>query len=129
MVRYKHASTILRSIDIQNSLKFYKTVFNFEIDYISGNPPVYAVIFKDEVYFHLSNEKVLPCLNQNSCVFMIVDAIDEIYEKCVNEEVRMINPLELRDHGQGVVLKEFTIMDIDGNTLRIGELRQGENSN
>lgn len=129
MSRFNHSAVILRSNNIQKSIDFYKNIFNFSIDYISGNPINYAVVFRDEVYIHITNEKTLPYLTHISSVFIVIEGITEVYEKCVSEKTEILNSLELQNHGQGVILKEFTIKDPDGNTLRIGELIRENQSN
>ena len=84
---------------------------------------------KKKTSLPITNEKTLPYLKHNSSVFMVIDDITEVCEKCISEKTDIINPLELLDHGPGVILKEFTLKDPGGNTLRIGELIQENESN
>lgn len=122
MTTFEYTGTILKSEDIRKSVDFYKTLLNFSVDYISGDPPNYAVIYKDNVYLHLSNDKTLPYLAQVSCAFIIVKGINQIYNEVLRNKCTLIYQLKHQDHGQGVKMVEFTFRDIDGNVLRISEL-------
>ncbi len=122
MIKYNHTASILKAENILELVNFYKEVLGFTTDYLSGDPINYAVVARDNVFVHISNGKTLPYLSSSGYIFIIVEGIKEIYKNALKSKVEVISQLEKRNHGQDVLLDEFTMRDIEGNILRIGEL-------
>jgi predicted enzyme related to lactoylglutathione lyase len=108
--------------DVSRATSFYERVLGFGLEYIDGEPPEYAVVFRDEVYIHLSLSNH-PSFNPGGGrAFVAVSGVGHLWERVRSEAGESIcEPLEERDYGQGVRFRVFAIQDIDGNILRIGE--------
>lgn len=120
-IRYNHIAPQFIVKDIAKSVEFYSEILGFGVDYLSGSPPNYAVVFRDEVYIHLCIEKVLGYDIGPGGAFIVVNGIDEIWKNIQNKNIEIVSPLANRDYGFNVHFKVFTICDLDQNVLRIGE--------
>jgi predicted enzyme related to lactoylglutathione lyase len=107
--------------DISRSLDFYKNVLGFGVDYLSGSPPAYAVVYRDEVYIHLCLPAAQNSNPGTSAVFIAVNGVEELWNRVKNEGIEIIDQLAEKDYGQKVCFRVFTIKDPDKNILRIGE--------
>ncbi len=122
MVKVEHSSTILKAANIPEAVYFYKNIMGFDIDYISGDPPNYAVVKRDEVYLHISNQNTLPWLVNESCSFIVTKGVNQLYIRVEEAGVEILETLTIQNHGAGVIINEFVMKDMSGNVLRIGEL-------
>jgi hypothetical protein len=93
----------------------------FGIDYLSGSPPDYAVVFRDKVYIHLCHQKVVDYNLGQGAVFVVVSSVEKIWQEVQSFGSEVIDPIADQDYRQGVRFKVFTIKDLDENILRIGE--------
>ena len=121
-VRFNHVGPQFAVDDVQQAVGFYAAALGFKLDYLDGEPPHYAVVFRDEVYIHLSLSND-PGFNPGSGrAFIAVSGVEYLWEqvRSVAEE-SICESLEDRDYGHGVRFKGFAIRDPDGNILRIAE--------
>ena len=122
MTRFNHIGPTLAVRDVPAGIAFFAKVLDFGIDYLGGDPPEYAVVFRDEVYIHLSvpDEPVFPA--GSGRVLIVVSEIEPVWEKVVSVYPEsVIDSLADCDWGLEVRFKAFTMVDLDGNTLRIAE--------
>ncbi|MCP4903135.1 MAG: hypothetical protein GY906_39745 [bacterium] len=126
-LRFNHVGPQFKVKDVADAVAFYSTALGFEVDYFSGDPPSYAVVFRDEVYVHLCSGDDWAKGLGPSAAFIAVKGIAELWEH-VEEfaDIEMIYPLDDRDYGDEVRFSDFAIADLDGNILRIGEPIKGE---
>ena len=118
---YNHNAPQFAVINVTDSINFYSEILGFKVDYLSGSPPNYAVVFRDEVYIHLCLKETQNYNIGPGSVFIVVNGIEKIWEKIQNNHVEIISPLANKDYGSGVKFRVFTIYDLDKNVLRIGE--------
>lgn len=121
-VRFNHMGPQFAVDDVSKSVGFYAAALGFGLDYLDGDPPHYAVVFRDEVYFHLSHPEPPLFIRGAGRAFVAVSGIDAIWERVQSEAPNaIVRPLEDLDYGQEVRFRVFAVADPSGNTLRIGE--------
>jgi predicted enzyme related to lactoylglutathione lyase len=120
-IRFNHSAAQFVVQDVAKSVDFYSEILDFDIDYISGSPPHYAVVFRDDVYIHLCVQDVQNFKIGPGCAFVAVDGVDEFWENIQHKNVEIIFPLANQDYGSAVHFRVFVIYDLDKNVLRIGE--------
>jgi len=120
-IRYNHCAPQFIVQNVTDAIEFYSKILGFNVDYLSGSPPEYAVVFRDEVYIHLCNPEAHELNPQSGSVFISVTGIEEIWKQVVSLDVKIIKQLSDEDYGSGVKFKTFIIEDPDQNILRIGE--------
>jgi len=91
----------------------------FSIDYLSGSPPSYEVVYRDDVYIQLSLQETPGFELGPGCAFISVTGVEEIWERVQKNNVDIIIPLANQDYGSAVHFRVFTIYDLDKNVLRI----------
>lgn len=121
-VRFSHISPQFFVDDVGKSVGFYAAVLGFGLDYLDGEPPHYAVVFRDEVYIHLSRPDPSKFEFGAGRAFVSVAGVDEVWERARSEAPdSIVQSLEALDYGHEVRFKVFSVVDPAGNTLRIGE--------
>ena len=121
-VRFNHMGPQFAVDDVGQSVGFYAAVLGFGLDYLDGEPPHYAVVFRDEVYIHLSQPEPPLFTPGAGRAFVAVSGIDVIWERARSEAPdAIVQPLEDLDYGLKVRFRVFAVADPSGNTLRIGE--------
>lgn len=109
---------VLASLNIAKTVAFYKNQLGFDkLGYMDEN---YAVIARDkvEIHFWKCNDKIHP---ENTSCYVFVQDIDTFYEEMKAAGVVHPNgPLEDKPYG----IKEFAILDQDGNLIKFGEYLQ-----
>lgn len=121
-VRFNHISPQFFVDDVGKSVGFYAAVLGFGLDYLDGEPPHYAVVFRDEVYIHLSQPDSSKIEIGAARAFVSVSGVEAVWERARSEAPdSIVQPLEALDYGHDVRFKVFSIADPAGNTLRIGE--------
>jgi catechol 2,3-dioxygenase-like lactoylglutathione lyase family enzyme len=120
-IRFNHCGPQFIVQDVAKSIDFYSKVLGFSIDYLSGSPPSYAVVYRDDVYIHLSLQELQDFKLGPGCAFIAVTGVEEIWKKFQKNNVDIIFPLANQDYGSAVHFSVFTIYDLDKNVLRIGK--------
>jgi len=121
-VRFNHIGPQFSVEDVERAVGFYATVLGFSLDYLDGEPAHYAVVFRDEVYIHLSNPEPPKFEFGAGRAFVSVSGVDAVWERARSEAPdSIVQPLEALDYGHEVRFKVFSLADPAGNTLRIGE--------
>jgi len=121
MQEYNLAIPILPSRNIEDTLAFYRR-FGFDGD-IWGAPHFYAILTRDTVEIHFFTKSDLDPNSTAACCYIRVLDVDEIYREFVNVGLanggtpRIYN-LENKPWG----MREFSIVDPDGNLIRIGQI-------
>ena len=121
-ISFNHVGPHFAVRDMGRAKSFYQTVLGFGLDYLNGEPPQYAVVFRDEVYIHLSLSKDPEFTPGSGRAFIAVSGVEYLWEQVGSAAKDSIcKSLEDRDYGHGVRFREFAIRDPDGNILRIAE--------
>lgn len=113
---FQNIAPILPALDINRAAGFYKNVLGFDINIFTAHD--YVVMKKGDIGLHLwkTDDKNL-C--ENSGCYIYVTDIDTLYQELSSKDV--IHPngkLETKPWG----MKEFAVVDTEGNLLRIGEI-------
>ena len=126
-LRFNHIGPQFAVNDVAQAVGFYSAVLGFGLDFLDGDPPVYAVVFHDEVYIHLSMSQPPDFVPGGGRAFVAASGIEEIWDRAKSESPHsIIQPLRDIDYGQQVRFRVFALADPDGNSLRIGEPFDGE---
>jgi predicted enzyme related to lactoylglutathione lyase len=120
--RFNHIGPQLAVDDVCTAVGFYAAALGFGLDFLDGDPPHYAVVYRDEVYLHLSLAQPPDFPRGGGRAFVAVSGVDTIFERALAEAPDSImQPLREMDYGHGVRFRVFAISDPGGNVLRIGE--------
>jgi catechol 2,3-dioxygenase-like lactoylglutathione lyase family enzyme len=125
-VRFNHVGPHFLVEDVAGAVAFYSSVLGFGVDHEGGAPPQYAVVFRDEVYIHLSRRGPLGYPAGPGAAFVAVAGVDEVWSRVSSTEVDVLEELEDRDYGDEIRFRVFTIRDPGQNVLRIGEPLESE---
>lgn len=117
------AIPILPSRSVADTVAFYRCL-GFE-----GGPHEfnhsYAILRRGSVEIHFfTHEELLPEESSAGCYIRVLD-VEKIYRECLpcdlpSEGIPRMDPLENKPWG----LREFAIVDPDGNLLRIGQIME-----
>ena len=120
--RFNHVAPHFAVRDVSKAVSFYQNVLDFGLDYIDGDPVRYAVVFRDEVYVHLSLSNHPGFDPGGGRAFVAVSGVEHVWERARSEAPASVcESLENRDYGHGVRFRGFAVKDPDGNVLRIAE--------
>ena len=103
--------------DVAASKDFYVDQLGFILDYIEGDPPTYACLYKDKVELHLI-DAAQPHSRQeagNGYLSILTDGVDDLHQKLVTAGVNIETPPEDRPYG----LRDFIFRDADRNAVII----------
>ena len=115
MVHLQQAIPVLASLNIDKTVDFYKEKLGF--DKIGWKDDHYAVMGRDkiEVHFWKCDDKIHP--EHTSCYILVTD-IEILYHEMQRTAVVHPNgPLKTQAWG----MREFAILDEDGNMIKFGE--------
>ena len=105
---------VLASLDILKTIEFYEEKLGFQRTWADAG---YGVVVRDEIAIHfwLCTDKIFP---ENTSCYLQVTEVDQLYEEFKQKNVIHPNGA-LKDQPWG--MREFSILDLDGNLLRIGQ--------
>ena len=118
MERQKHlikGIPVLASLNIKKTVDFYRTKLGFNrTGYLDHN---YAIIARDELVLHFwkCDNKIHP---ENTSCYVDVIEIDTLYNELKQHDVIHPNG-DIEDKPYG--MREFAILDHDGNLIKFGE--------
>lgn len=121
MQQYDLAIPILPSRSVSDTVAFYKRL-GFEGGVHQFNSS-YAILRRGEVELHFfTHEELLPEESSAGCYIRVLD-VEKFYRECSSSQlpgkgIPRMETLENKPWG----LREFAIIDPDGNLLRIGQL-------
>lgn len=119
--RFNHIAPHFYSSDIERSREFYESVLGLSLDYSDGEPPHYVVLFRDEVYVHVSQPGPTDLPRYPGIGFISVADIESVWAQVSTHSECVVDELFDADYGDGVRFRVFVVRDPDGNVLRIGE--------
>ena len=112
--------------NVKHSIGFYKNIFNFDIEYIDGNPITWAQLRKDKVRIMLEDyvtikkeindfpEEVRSC-NLIKFEYDNYNEFKSLYNNCKNNLCSFFVEYNETDYGK----IEFGILDIDNNMILV----------
>ena len=103
--------------DLERSIAYYCDVLGFEVLFINGEPPAYAVLKRDEAHLHMFMLQEGRHQAGHSHCYVTISGVDTLYAEYRSKGVKLVEELEKRPYG----MKDFVIADLDGNHLGFGE--------
>lgn len=116
MKLYK-SDPVLAALDIPRLVSFYEQKLGFSRQWCDEG---YGIVKRDDIGIHFwhCDNKIFP---ENTSCYVYVDGVDGLYAEY--QKAGVIHPNgALEDKPWGV--REFSILDLDGNLIRFGELIQ-----
>lgn len=112
---------VVNTDDILKSLKYYRDVLGFSIDFQYGEPPVYAGVNSGEaeIYFTYSPD-IVNLLRQQSLnpdIFIWVTNADTLYDMHAKNGAEIVEPIEDRPWGA----RQYVIKDLNGYHLKFAQ--------
>ncbi|RKQ42566.1 hypothetical protein BXY85_3177 [Roseivirga pacifica] len=110
----RKAIPVLAALNVPRLANWYKDKLNFKIGFCDEG---YGIIGRDDIIIHFwhANDEIFP---KNTSCYIDVDEVDELYEEMKAAGVVHPNgPLKNQPHG----MREFAILDLDGNLIRFGQ--------
>jgi uncharacterized glyoxalase superfamily protein PhnB len=115
------AVPVIGTDDIRQSIRYYVSTLGFELDYVYGDPPVYAGVKAGEVeiYFSHSPEfsKLIREKEVNPEIFIWVPDADSLFRKHVNNGAEVFEPIADRPWGA----RQYVIRDVNGYHLKFAQ--------
>lgn len=115
-VRFNSAAPCLSVRDMSCSLEFYRRVLGCEPGHLEADPPVYAILHRDDVAIHLTLDHDGEKTGANSCC-VFGKNVNALYEACVAAGAKITREIEDSSYG----LRDFSLSDPDGNVILFGE--------
>ncbi len=102
--------------NLRETIDYYKRNLDFCDEWFWGDPPTDAGCRRDQLSLLFNENPSFARKIQGLELVMFVDDVDGIYEDLMaNPEIEIISPLRNEPWG----IREFTIRDINGYSLRI----------
>jgi uncharacterized protein YecE (DUF72 family) len=95
---FSHAAPVLPVDNAVASAEFYRDQLGFQIEFMHGDPPYYAIVSRDNaVTIHFSeredtSKKIHPC-----SVYIFVNDVEAVYEEYKSKGMKMFSPPEDQD--------------------------------
>ena len=93
---------------------FYTRKLGFQVFLTSGSD--YASVARDTIQLGLAENKSRTAAHRGSC-YILVSGIDQFFDEVKKRGVAIEKPIETKPSK----MREFTVLDPDGNTLMFGE--------
>ena len=100
--------------DIERSLRFYRDVLGFEVQFTNGEPVSFAVVKQGGAELHL---QVQPGKAGSLHAHLMVDDLDLVYERLQHAGAAIRQPPTVQPWG----LRDLVVADADGNTFEIAQ--------
>jgi len=109
------AAPVLASLNIAETVDFYTTKLGFrKAGWIDEN---YAIMARDQIQLHFWKCDD-PAIPKHTGCYVYVNGVDGLYQEML--EAGVVHPNgPLKDHPWR--MREFSILDGDGNLIRIGQ--------
>jgi len=111
---------VLAVPDITATVEYYRDMFGFHIDFVSGDPPVHARVCTNPTSLtptvHIRFESLGPGLAPSPSVYLWVHVgagLDQLFEKYRDLGVKVVQEPEDRPWG----LRQFVVEDCNGYLL------------
>jgi uncharacterized glyoxalase superfamily protein PhnB len=114
---FAHAAAVLPVDNVVTTAEFYRDKFGFDLVYMRGDPPYYAIMRRAGVGIHFSEREDTRTKIQPISVYIYVSDVDAVYEKCQSKGLEMFLPPEDQEYG----MREFEVSDLNGHFLVFGQ--------
>ncbi len=109
----RDSTTVLAVSDIQASVDYFVDALGFTRDFIYGDPPFYAGVFRGPVAIHLQGPKATERPAGGGSVYLFCGDARAAHAEFTERGARVTASPEARDYG----LVDFIVLDPDGNQL------------
>jgi uncharacterized glyoxalase superfamily protein PhnB len=124
-LRFYHTVPVFLVDDIKAATEYYRDRLGFTIEFLYGEPPTYASVCRDDVSINFSTSNPPGRRNgmagagpgNGTDVYVIVGAIDELYEELKSRNIKLVHDIASYDYG----MREFGIEDPNGYRLLFGQ--------
>jgi predicted enzyme related to lactoylglutathione lyase len=114
--RFLKSRSTLGVSDVGRTITFYREALGFEVRTTMGDPPVFAVVVRDDVGLGLVRMDS-PAPLDFACCYFDVEGVELLHERCVKAGATIVSPLTRHPWGN----YDFVVQDPDGNRVAIGE--------
>jgi uncharacterized glyoxalase superfamily protein PhnB len=111
--------------DVVQTAEYYRNVLGFDVDFIYGEPAVYASVSRDDAILNFTKSD--PAGRRNSVAksgvgngvdaYIVVSDIDDVYEELMHHGAKSVTAPESQDYG----MREFLIEDLNGYRIALAE--------
>jgi hypothetical protein len=119
------SAPVLRVRDVVAAAKHYRDAMGFSYERFFGEPPVFVIVERDDMYLMLKRVSDAVIINPHrmagveSCdVYFWTSGVDALHDEFVRRGAKITDGLHLEDYG----CKEFAVEDIDGYEIRFGRI-------
>ncbi|MFQ5658539.1 MAG: glyoxalase superfamily protein [Candidatus Methylomirabilales bacterium] len=112
----ENAVPVLSVENVTEAVAYYRNVLGFAAGWTWGNPPTMANVCRDRVEINLATRGTAGPQGA-SCVYFHVKGIDDYFAECVRRGARILSEIADQEYG----MRDFDVVDPDGNTLCFGE--------
>lgn len=115
---FSHVAPVLPVDDAVLTAEYYKTKLGFDISFVYGDPPYYAIVQRGEnATIHFSEREdsstpITPCH-----VYVFVSDVDALYQEYEAKGIPAFSPPENQQYG----MRELEIRDPNGHFLTFGQ--------
>ena len=112
--------------DVRATASVYERVFGFRVEYMAGEPPVFAICSRDGLAIMLRRVddagRIRPVESQGGTwdAFFWVDDVDALHAELSGRGASVVYGPVLQEYG----VREFAVRDPDGHVLGFGQ-REG----
>ena len=111
--------------DVVAAAEYYRDVLGFEVDFIYGEPAMYASVSRDDAIINFSRSE--PSGRRNSIsaagagsgvdAYVVVSDVDDLHEELTAHGARVVAAPASQDYG----MREFVLEDPNGYRLALAE--------
>jgi uncharacterized glyoxalase superfamily protein PhnB len=119
------SAPVLRVRNVVAAANHYRDAMGFGYDRFYGEPPVFVIVGRDDMYLMLKQVADAGSINPHgavgvaSCdVYFWTSGVDALHEEFVRRGAKVTDGLSLQEYG----CKEFAVEDIDGYEIRFGQI-------
>lgn len=112
--QFSHAAPVFPVPDVKQTAEYYRDKLGFEIKFLWGEPPTYAVVKRQDVGIHLSKkaDDFRPS-GSHTAYYIFVYDVEGLFKEFKENDVEILNKPTRRDYG----MTDFDIRDINGYIL------------
>jgi uncharacterized glyoxalase superfamily protein PhnB len=111
--------------DVTMTAEFYRDVLGFEVDFVYGDPVIYASVSRDDAIINFSrsdppgrrNGVAVAGPGNGTDVYIVVSDIDDLYDELKLHGAKVLMEPDTYDYG----MREFKIEDVNGYHILFGE--------
>jgi catechol 2,3-dioxygenase-like lactoylglutathione lyase family enzyme len=112
-MKIRDAATVLQVSEIESSLRFYREILGFELDFEFGP---YAGVHRGGMYLHLCAHDTWKRPLGGGAVVIFCDEIDAFHEEVKGRGAT----IRLAPTDEPYGMRDFVVSDPDGNVLTFG---------